>query len=323
MQQTADLSMKTETIIQEQPLAHRMLTGILKRGSVSPAYLFTGTEGLGKLAMAKWFARALFCNQSQTAGEPCETCSVCRQVQAGVHPDLHLIEPQSQGGSISIGQVRDDIRPAVARRTYQGQGKILVVPQAHLLTVQAQNALLKTLEDPQGESSLILISSQPESLLPTVRSRCVRVPFKSLSLEAYARRLEKMGVDDPQRQRDLYETTAADVQLASHLAKEDTAQWELMEKVAERLLRSSLPPPMISEIADRLGSKREEIKRALAYLLVLLRKRLLKEGNWREFASCVNAVSGTIEAIDANANIRLTLEVCLVQLQSSLYRKYN
>jgi DNA polymerase-3 subunit delta' len=151
------------------------LMNTVSSGHVVHAYLFAGPAGVGKETTARAFARALLCSQP-VAGDACGFCRDCRQVESYNHPDLYTIEPA--GASIKIEQVRGMLR-RIPYRSYQGGRKVFLIRQAELMTADAANCLLKTLEEPPGDTVIILISEQPQSLLPTILSRCQQCNFKS------------------------------------------------------------------------------------------------------------------------------------------------
>lgn len=156
------------------------------------AYLFAGPIGVGKETTAMAFARALLCSQA-AAGDACGACRDCRQVASQNHPDLFTLQPE--GASIKIEQVRGMLR-RIPFRSYQGGRKVFLIQQAELMTVDAANCLLKTLEEPPGNTVIILVSDQPQSLLPTILSRCQICSFKSIPLPDLIRGLVTLhGLD--------------------------------------------------------------------------------------------------------------------------------
>jgi DNA polymerase III subunit delta' len=168
-------------------VGHRRLLSLLSRAiareTLPPALLLAGPAGVGKRRAAVAIAEALNCLKPQEAGDllrdSCGECPACRRIQRGVHPDVILIEPGDMG-SIKIEQVRDVIDRA-DYRPFEGRRRVVIVDEADALVPQAQNALLKTLEEPPSASIFVLVSSIPDSLLPTVRSRCSRLRFAALS----------------------------------------------------------------------------------------------------------------------------------------------
>jgi DNA polymerase-3 subunit delta' len=167
-------------------IGHRRLLSLLSRavarGTLPPALLLAGPAGVGKRRVAVGIAEALNCLKPQETGElrdSCGECAACRRIQRGVHPDVIVIEPGDMG-SIKIDQVRDVIDRA-DYRPFEGRRRVVIIDEADALMPAAQNALLKTLEEPPSASVFVLASSIPDSLLPTVRSRCSRLRFAALS----------------------------------------------------------------------------------------------------------------------------------------------
>ena len=155
----------------QKSILQRALSG----GRLAHAYLFAGPEGVGKRLMALAVARALFC----MTGNGCGECAACRKLEHSNHPDLHVLEPD--GASIKIEQVRA-IQRDLSLRPGEGSRKICLIEAAETTTTGAANALLKTLEEPRGDTLLILLTSQPQRLLETIRSRCQPLHFARQSL---------------------------------------------------------------------------------------------------------------------------------------------
>ena len=170
-----------------QIVGHRrvvsLLSKALARETLPPALLLAGPAGIGKRRTAVALAEAINCLQPRATGQlerdACGECASCRRIARGVHPDVIVIEP-GDTGTIKIEQVRDVIDRA-GYRPFEGRRRVVIVDEADALVVPAQNALLKTLEEPPSASVFILVSSLPDALLPTVRSRCPRLRFGELS----------------------------------------------------------------------------------------------------------------------------------------------
>src|SRR5919198_1443009 len=166
---------------------HRRIIDLLsrssQRGTLPPSLIFAGTSASGARPTAIALAQALNClepsnqqpatSNQQPVLDSCGTCSACTRIARGVHPDVHVIEP-AETGLIRVDQVRDVIDRA-AYRPFEGRRRVVIIDDADALLPQAQNALLKTLEEPTPSSVFILVTSKPDLLLPTVRSRCIRL----------------------------------------------------------------------------------------------------------------------------------------------------
>lgn len=151
------------------------------RGTLPPSLIFSGPEGVGKRMAAVALAQLLNC-QTLPAGDGQDACGACRsctRIARGVHADVLLIAP-GETGAIKIDQVRDAIERA-AYRPFEGRRRVVIIDAADMMNADAQNALLKTLEEPPAASTFVLVTSRPDMLLPTVRSRCQRLRFGRLS----------------------------------------------------------------------------------------------------------------------------------------------
>ncbi|HEY7342560.1 MAG TPA: DNA polymerase III subunit delta' [Ktedonobacterales bacterium] len=157
--------------------------------ALSHAWLLTGPSDIGKTTLALEFARLLQCTgRAPTDGDPCGECASCRKIAHGSHPDVTLIEPEKGKRTLSIDAVREMIRMAALSPT-EGQWRIFVIPDIERMVPAGMNALLKTLEEPAPQVILLLTSSEPDTLLPTVLSRCQIVPMLPLSPDEVARAL--------------------------------------------------------------------------------------------------------------------------------------
>ena len=154
------------------------------RGSLPPSLIFAGPDGVGKRLAAISLAQFFNClspsaGDAESAPDACGHCTVCRRVARGVHADVLMIEP-GDSGSIKVDQVRGAIERS-AYRPFEGRRRAVIVDEADAMEAPAQNALLKTLEEPPAASTFVLVTARPDLLLPTVRSRCQRVRFAPLS----------------------------------------------------------------------------------------------------------------------------------------------
>ena len=174
-------------------------------GRIVHALLFTGPHGTGKRSMADLFARALLCAGS--GKRPCGVCPSCKKCADGVHPDVHVLAPD--GNSIKVDPIRDLIAD-MGMTAYEGGKKIAIIERADRMNENAQNALLKTLENPTGDAIFLLLTDAPGALLPTVVSRCLNVRFSCLSCEECAAALRDRGVE-PERAKLLAELAQGSV----------------------------------------------------------------------------------------------------------------
>lgn len=144
---------------------------------VSHAYILAGEEGMGKKSLADAFALTLMCEEGRM--EPCMECHACKQVLGGSHPDLIHVT-HAKPGSIGVDDIREQINDTIVVRPYSSSYKIYIVDEAEKMTPQAQNALLKTIEEPPSYGVILLLTTSLEAFLPTILSRCVQLKLKPL-----------------------------------------------------------------------------------------------------------------------------------------------
>jgi DNA polymerase-3 subunit delta' len=173
-----------------------LLTRAIARDSLPQSLVFAGPEGVGKRLAALAVAQALNCQKVASHGElpveSCGECSVCRRIMSGVHPDVITLL-----SDIGIDDIRDAIQSA-GYRPFEGKRRVVILDGADKLSSEIQNALLKTLEEPPPSSNFILVTARPDSLLPTVLSRCPLLRFGRLPASEVERLLqEQHGLAGP------------------------------------------------------------------------------------------------------------------------------
>jgi DNA polymerase-3 subunit gamma/tau len=163
----------------------RTLQNAIKMERISHAYLFAGPRGTGKTSTAKIFAKALNCVNPENY-EPCNQCEVCQRITGGVSVDVFEIDAASNRG---IDEIRD-LRENVKFSPIEGSYKVYIIDEVHMLTMEAFNALLKTLEEPPDHVIFILATTEPHKLPQTILSRCQRFDFKKISVTDMVERLQ-------------------------------------------------------------------------------------------------------------------------------------
>lgn len=187
---------------------HRLTLGLLSRavamGTLPPSLVFTGPWGVGKRRTAMAVAQALNCPSRQSgvrlpgnggvsettlAIDACGVCAVCSRITRGLHPDVVLVEPDPETGNITVDRIRE-VLERVVYLPYEARRRVVIIDDAETLWQSAQNALLKTLEEPPSSSVFVLVTAHPDDLLPTVRSRCPVVRFAPLASAEVAAHLQ-------------------------------------------------------------------------------------------------------------------------------------
>jgi len=176
-----------------QGTAKKFLRQVMASKRIPHAYLFTGIPGIGKTSTAMAFTMSLNCQRSSDF-DGCGSCPSCRQLMGGNFPDFLSIQPEGQ--NILIGQIKD-LNRSLSFAPVSGGYRVCVIHQAETMTDEAANSFLKTLEEPPPRNILILKVTEPLDLMPTIVSRCQKVPFQPLTYEAMERWLTKnRGLDE-------------------------------------------------------------------------------------------------------------------------------
>jgi len=232
----------------------RGLSGAIASGRIGHAYLFTGARGVGKTSAARIFAKALEC-AAGPAAEPCNACDACREIAAGHDVDVVEIDAASNRGIDEIRQLRQN----VAVRPARGRFKVYIIDEVHMLTREAFNALLKTLEEPPGHVKFVLCTTEPDKLPITILSRCQRFDFTVVEPAAIARRLAAICVAE-----------GADVSARALevIARRAAGSMRDSQSLLEQLLGSSTGPVDIDDVHALIGTGRDEWIAALIEGLV-------------------------------------------------------
>jgi DNA polymerase-3 subunit delta' len=226
-----------------QDTARTALLRAIERGHLAHAYLFDGPPGVGKRGAAHGLAMALNCPKQPGAG--CGACEVCRRIDAGIHPDVPAFGPSGPGGQIVIDDART-IQALARSRPHEAAARVIVVDDADAMNISTANCLLKTLEEPLARNHLVLCTSAPDRLLPTIRSRTQNVRFRPLPVAALLELARRQAIPEARAE---IAATLADGSAArlSALAGEDDAGAAAQTLAA---LRAAVTDPRASAAFD-------------------------------------------------------------------------
>lgn len=171
-----------------QPVATKIMMNSIKRNRISHAYLLQGSRGTGKKSFAILLAMTILCEQRQGV-EPCQQCHTCKRIITKNHPDVHWVE--REGNTIRNEQI-DLLRKEFVYTGLETARKIYIISEAELLTVNAANRILKFLEEPDMETTAILLTGNGQSILPTIRSRCQSIDLQPLDQAAFQYKLAQL-----------------------------------------------------------------------------------------------------------------------------------
>jgi DNA polymerase-3 subunit gamma/tau len=222
----------------------RGLSGAIESGRIGHAYLFTGARGVGKTSAARIYAKALECT-SRVRGEPCNVCDSCVAIAAGQDVDVVEIDAASNRGIDEMRQLRQN----VAVRPARGHYKTYIIDEVHMLTREAFNALLKTLEEPPAHVKFVLCTTEPDKLPITILSRCQRFDFQTVDAPAIARRLAQ-----------IVEAEGAEVsaEALTLIARRAAGSMRDSQSLLEQLLGSAAGPIGVDAVHAVIGTGREE-----------------------------------------------------------------
>ena len=310
--------------------------------------IFAGPTGVGKATTAAALSKLFLC-EHPNADIPCGQCGSCRIFAAGNHPDHHIITKEliryhdktgkSKGIELSINVLRPELIEPANRKPMMGRGKVFIVEQAELMNAQAQNSILKTLEEPAGRTIIVLLTDQPSSMLPTIRSRCQMFQFAPLELPMVLVELQKRGID---------QSTAADAARFAEGSLGVALKWiedgviepaRDLTRQLEGLSRGQMPenlPAWFKSAAeayaekqlerDELASKdqanREGLNLYLRIAAAYFRRRLAHDSGDIELEKTCAAIDSIARAetyLDANVNVPIIFQ----QLALTFARDYR
>lgn len=323
-------------IIGQEHIKEHFIKAIENR-TVSHAYILAGEPGMGKMMMAKAFAQTLLCEKGET--EPCMECHSCLQFLSDNHPDVIYVRHEKPN-SIGVDDVRVQINNDIAIKPYSSAYKIYIVDDAQKMTIQAQNALLKTIEEPPSYGIILLLSSNTDAFLPTILSRCITMKFRPLQdkdIQAYL--TDRLGL--PRDQADI-STAFARGNLGKAIELASSEAFAIMREKVLHIMRNVKD----MDISDLLSSIRElvdlklDINECLDFMQMWYRDVLMfkvtnninllifkdeyksisdaaKVASFEGLESVVHAVDKAKIRLGANVNMELAMELLLLTMKEN------
>lgn len=313
----------------------RHLKNAMQTGKVSHSYIFTGGAGSGKKLLATTFAMTLQCEAGGT--EPCQKCESCKKAIGKNHPDIIMVNHEKPG-TITIDEIREQVIHDVAVKPYYSPHKIYIIPDADLMTPQAQNALLKTIEEPPEYAVIMLLTNNIGGLLPTIQSRCVRLDLKVVNdglVKKYL--MEHLHVPDYQAEID-----ASFAQGSIGKAKEAATSQEFAEMTqnALRILKyaNTMEVYELSDAIKNLSAEKQNINDYLDIFQFWFRDVLMfkatreidnlvfkqeinyikeqaKVRSYENLEKILDSIQKTKVRLKANVNFELALELLFLTIR--------
>ena len=287
----------------------KYLENSIESNNILHSYLFTGTDGIGKKLIAKEFAKKVLCLENRDNN--CE-CKSCKCFEGNNHPDFYLIN--EEGENIKIDTIRE-ITSKVIEKPIVSNRKIYIINDFQKMTKEAQNSLLKTLEEPPEFVCMILISSNENIILNTIKSRCMTVKFKNIEddeLLEYAK--TKLGYEDISE--NLLKSFDGSIGKAIR-QKENKEVYEKIDLLVSNFTEKDLIDIMIE--AKVLYDK-ENIYDILDYLIVCLYSKYTED---KKMIDCIKYVNECSERLRANSNFDMSVDNMLIKIWEELNENSN
>lgn len=268
------------------------------------SYLFTGIEGIGKKEFANEFAKMILCMGQNS---PCGRCKSCMQFESNNHPDYIMID--SEDKKIKIEQIRY-LQEKISEKPITSDRKVYIINDSDTMTKEAQNCLLKTLEEPPEYATLILICSNENKLLNTIRSRCIKISFSKIEdeqIEDYLRKNKNMVIN-----KELLSMCLGSIATAINVC-ENKEQYLEVDKVVENITKKDLVEVLNN--AEILYKAKEDIQELLNYMNVLL----YNQGK----INCIKYVEEAKKRILSNSNYDMTIDYLLIKIWEEVNEKYS
>ena len=277
------------------------LTNSIKIGNISHSYLFLGTQGIGKKMIAKEFAKMILCTSED---KYCGVCKSCIEFDTDNNPDFSIIE--SDGNSIKIDQIRE-FQKKVSEKPIISQRKVYIINDSDKMTVEAQNCLLKTLEEPPEFVTIILVGTNENAFLSTIKSRCMILHFEEISEEEILKYLEE-NYQIKINSQIMIKAFQGSIGKAIEL-KDKQEQYEKIENLIYGLEKMDVVD--LVNKAEFLYSSKDDKTEILDYMEVILMD-IAKTSN--KYAQTIEIVEQTKKRLAANANYDMSVDNMLFKI---------
>ena len=272
------------------------LIKVVKENKISHSYMFLGIEGIGKKMIAKEFAQMILCNDEKN--KYCNKCKSCIEFISNNNPDYMYIEPD--GNSIKIEQIRY-FQKVFQEKPVTSNKKVCIINDADKMTVEAQNCLLKTLEEPPEYGVIILIGANENAFLNTIKSRCIKMYFRELEEEIIRKYLkEQFGMTNIST--NMLETFQGSIGKAINL-KDNKEEYEQIDNIIENLDKKDIID--IINMSNIIYKNKEDILKILEYINVVLLNLAKKQ---YKFVNCIEIVEDARKRLKQNANYDMSID---------------
>jgi len=276
-----------------------LLKNIVLSQNVSHSYMFIGQVGIGKMIFAKEFAKAILCTAS--GNNPCNTCKSCVKFESNNNPDIEIIDIEE---TIKNEQIKE-IKKKSLEKPIESRRKVYIINNSENMTREAQNSLLKTLEEPPEYITIILITKNENLLLNTIKSRCTKIKFNKLTNEELCKVL-KDKFEYNEISEELLELFDGSIEKALKIKGKE----EIYQKTLE-VFSKNLNIIDLIKTKEIIFKDKEEVKGILEYINTILYKQALKNS---KYINCIKLVEETKDRLNKNSNYDMTIDNLLFKI---------
>ena len=285
------------------------LINIIKTENISHSYIFVGINGIGKFLFAKEFAKAILCENENI--KPCNTCKACMSFETENNPDIIIIDQKED--TIKTEQIKNLVSN-VLEKPIQSKKKIYIINNSENMTKEAQNSLLKTLEEPPEYVVIILVTKNDNLLLNTIKSRCIKISFNSLTrlqIKEYFTRIAE-NIND-----NMYEVFGGSLENALNL-KDIQALYDKINNSFKKI--ENLNELQILKLKEDLFVEKEDVFFILDYLNTIFHNKAIENvQNSVKYSNCIKIIEETKNRIKSNSNYDMAIDNFLF----TIWREFN
>ena len=288
----------------------KLLEDIIAKNKIANAYMFIGQESIGKFLFAKEFAKAILCLNEN---KPCNKCKSCLELENSNNPDLTIIEPD--GNNVKIEQIRE-LNKKVVEKPIVSTKKVYIINDGQNITKEAQNALLKTLEEPPEYVTIILITTSESAFLPTIKSRCTKIAFSKLTDDEL---LKYANIHNIHVNSNLLGTCEGSISKLLSL-NDNLSLYNSLDLIIDNFNNKDIVD--VWNEAEVLYKSKDNILDFLDYFNIIFMNKL-RNTNDSRYINAIKIVEKTKNRLSANANYDMCIDNLLLQIWEEFHESHN
>ena len=278
-----------------------ILQNLIKNDKISHSYIFSGPKGIGKMLFAKEFAKAILCDNIEN--KPCNHCKACIEFENANHPDIYIIDEQDE--TIKTETMKN-LTKDILEKPLENKKKIYIINNSENMTREAQNTLLKTLEEPPQYIVIILITANTNLMLNTIKSRCINIIFNKLTNEE----LKKYFKDNITEE--VLNFSEGSISKALKI-KENEDTYKQISNEIKRI--EQLNELEILKLKSIISTKKEDIEEILEYINLIFYNVIINNPTTAiKYNNCIKIIEDTKKRLKRNGNYDMTIDNCLLSI---------